>query len=154
MRPDRIVVGECRGSEALDMLQAMNTGHDGSLTTAHANSPRDILSRIEVMVLMAGIDLPVQAIREQIASAIDIIVQQTRFPCGARKITHVTEVSGVESGTIQLQDLFVYKQTGVDSNGKVQGEYAATGLMPIFYEQLERVGVAVDRSIFQTSSYQ
>lgn len=151
MRPDRIVVGECRGGEALDMLQAMNTGHDGSLTTAHANSPRDILSRLEVMVLMAGIDLPLTAIREQIASAIQIIVQQTRFPCGARKITYITEVTGVESGTIQLQDIFVYKQTGVNAAGKVQGRFQATGFMPVFYEQLEQVGVPVDRSIFSNS---
>ena len=114
MRPDRIVVGECRGGEALDMLQAMNTGHDGSLTTIHANSPRDMISRLEVLVLMAGMDLPVTAIREQVASAVDIIIQQTRFHCGSRKITRVTEVVGVESGTVQLQDIFVFDQNGVD----------------------------------------
>jgi pilus assembly protein CpaF len=141
MRPDRIVVGECRGGEALDMLQAMNTGHDGSLTTAHANSPRDMLSRLEVMVLMAGMDLPVTAIREQIASAIDLIVQQTRFKCGSRKITAITEVTGVESGKIQLQDIFVFAREGYEANGKVRGHYAATGAVPEFLEELREAGV-------------
>jgi pilus assembly protein CpaF len=149
MRPDRIVVGECRGGEALDMLQAMNTGHDGSLTTAHANSPRDVLSRLEVMVLMAGMDLPVSAIREQVASAVDLIIQQSRFPCGTRKITRITEVVGIESGTVQLQDIFVYRQTGTDKDGKVQGDFTATGFVPSFYEQLAEVGIAVDLSIFE-----
>ena len=115
MRPDRIVVGEVRSGEALDMLQAMNTGHDGSLTTAHANSPRDILSRLETMVLMSGMDLPVKAIREQISSAIDLIVQQTRLKDGTRKITYITEVSGMEGEVITLQDIFVYKEEGRDS---------------------------------------
>jgi pilus assembly protein CpaF len=141
MRPDRIVVGECRGGEALDMLQAMNTGHDGSLTTAHANSPRDMLSRLEVMVLMAGMDLPVTAIREQIASAIDLIVQQTRFKCGSRKITAITEVTGVESGKIQLQDIFVFEREGYEADGKVKGRYAATGAVPEFLEELREAGV-------------
>jgi pilus assembly protein CpaF len=141
MRPDRIVVGECRGGEALDMLQAMNTGHDGSLTTAHANSPRDMLSRLEVMVLMAGMDLPVMAIREQIASAIDLIVQQTRFKCGSRKITAITEVTGVESGKIQLQDIFIFERDGYASDGKVKGRYAATGAVPEFLEELRAAGV-------------
>jgi len=150
MRPDRIVVGECRGGEALDMLQAMNTGHDGSLTTAHANSPRDVLSRLEVMVLMSGMDLPVAAIREQIASAIDIIVQQSRFPCGTRKITRITEVVGIESNTIQLQDIFTYKQAGVHVDGKVRGNFDATGFIPVFYEQLSEIGVGVDLSIFKS----
>jgi len=149
MRPDRIVVGECRGGEALDMLQAMNTGHDGSLTTAHANSPRDILSRLEVMVLMAGMDLPVTAIREQLASAVDIIVQQTRFTCGSRKVTHVTEVTGIESGKIQLQDIFLFKQHGVDENGKIQGEFVPCGFVPTFYDDLSKIGVDVDLSIFK-----
>lgn len=149
MRPDRIVVGECRGGEALDMLQAMNTGHDGSLTTAHANSPRDVLSRLEVMVLMAGMDLPVTAIREQVASAVDVIVQQTRYSCGSRKISKITEVTGIESNTIQLQDIFVYKQHGVDENGKVKGEFQATGFIPAFYEELRSIGVNVDLSIFK-----
>ena len=141
MRPDRIVVGECRGGEALDMLQAMNTGHDGSLTTAHANSPRDMLSRLEVMVLMAGMDLPVTAIREQIASAIHLIVQQTRFKCGSRKITAITEVTGVESGKIQLQDIFVFAREGYTAEGKVQGHFAATGAVPEFLEELREAGV-------------
>jgi len=148
MRPDRIVVGECRGGEALDMLQAMNTGHDGSLTTAHANSPRDILSRLEVMVLMAGMDLPVTAIREQLASAVDIIVQQTRFTCGSRKVTHITEVTGIESGKIQLQDIFLYRQDGVTSEGKVKGEFVPCGFVPAFYDDLAKIGVNVDLSIF------
>jgi pilus assembly protein CpaF len=151
MRPDRIVVGECRGGEALDMLQAMNTGHDGSLTTAHANSPRDALSRLEVMVLMAGMDLPVAAIREQVASAVDIIVQQTRFSCGSRKITKITEVTGIEGSTVQLQDIFEFKQRGIDENGKVKGEFRATGFIPAFYEQLKVIGVPVDLSIFGQS---
>ena len=148
MRPDRIVIGECRGGEALDMLQAMNTGHDGSLTTAHANTPRDMLSRLEVMVLMAGMDLPVTAIREQIASAVDIVVQQTRFSCGTRKITHITEVTGVESGKIQLQDIFTFVQTGVDANGKVTGYFSGCGFIPEFYDKLVKIGINVDINIF------
>lgn len=151
MRPDRIVVGECRGGEALDMLQAMNTGHDGSLTTAHANSPRDVLSRLEVMVLMAGMELPVSAIREQISSAVNIIVQQTRFPCGSRKITSITEVVGIESGTIQLQDIFVYKQKGFDQEGKVRGDFEPTGFVPSFYEELAEIGYTTDLSIFKST---
>ncbi len=151
MRPDRIVVGECRGAEALDMLQAMNTGHEGSLTTAHANSPRDMLSRMEVMVLMAGMDLPIAAIREQIASAIDIIVQQSRFPDGSRKITYITEVTGIESGVIQMQDIFRFEQKGYDDEGKIVGEFRATGQVPEFYEQLRRRGLDVDMSIFQNN---
>jgi pilus assembly protein CpaF len=148
MRPDRIVVGECRGGEALDMLQAMNTGHDGSLTTAHANNPRDMLARLETMVLMAGLDLPVSAIREQIASAIDIVVQQTRYACGTRKVTHITEVTGVESGRIQLQDVFEFHQTGVDQAGKTQGYFTGCGFVPEFYEELRRIGVPLDIDIF------
>ncbi len=151
MRPDRIVVGECRGAEALDMLQAMNTGHEGSLTTAHANSPRDMLSRMEVMVLMAGMDLPIAAIREQIASAIDIIVQQSRFPDGSRKITYITEVTGMESGVIQMQDIFRFEQKGYDDEGKIMGEFRATGQVPEFYEHLRRRGLDVDMSIFQNN---
>ena len=148
MRPDRIVVGECRGGEALDMLQAMNTGHDGSLTTAHANNPRDMLARLETMVLMAGLDLPVSAIREQIASAIDIVVQQTRFACGTRKVTHITEVTGVESGRIQLQDIFVFQQTGIDQAGKTQGYFSGCGFVPEFYDELRRIGIPLDIDIF------
>lgn len=150
MRPDRIVVGECRGGEALDMLQAMNTGHDGSLTTAHANSPRDMLRRLEVMVLMAGMDLPVSAIREQVASAVDIVIQQTRFGDGSRRVTCISEVTGIESGTIQLSDIFRYQQQGFDENGRVRGEFRATGLVPKFYEELLQRGVEVDMSIFKS----
>ncbi|MEM9174058.1 MAG: ATPase, T2SS/T4P/T4SS family [Myxococcota bacterium] len=149
MRPDRIVVGECRGGEALDMLQAMNTGHDGSLTTAHANSSRDALSRLEVMVLMAGMDLPVSAIREQMASAVQMIVQQSRFADGTRKVTQITEVTGVEEGIIQLQDIFVYRQHGFDEDGRVVGGFEATGRVPQFYEELRERGVEVDFGIFE-----
>jgi pilus assembly protein CpaF len=148
MRPDRIVVGECRGGEALDMLQAMNTGHDGSLTTAHANSPRDALSRLEVMVMMSGMDLPILAIREQIASAVQIIVQQTRFPCGSRKVTAISEITGIESGTIQLHDIFVYRQKGLSPEGRVIGQFLPTGTIPTFYEDLAEIGIEIDRSIF------
>ena len=148
MRPDRIVVGECRGGEAIDMLQAMNTGHDGSLTTIHANNPRDVISRLEVLVLMAGMDLPVSAIREQVASAVNIIIQQTRFPCGTRKITKVTEVVGVESGTVQLQDIFKFDQSGTDKDGKVVGQFAASGFVPSFYEHLVEMGKAMDMGLF------
>lgn len=151
MRPDRIVVGECRGGEALDMLQAMNTGHDGSLTTAHANMPRDLISRIEVMVMMAGMDLPMMAIREQIASAVHIIVQQTRYPCGSRKISKITEVVGMESGTVQLQDIFEYQRSGYDEDGKIKGHFTACGFVPTFYEELRAAGVDLDISIFRES---
>ncbi|MBS0417472.1 MAG: Flp pilus assembly complex ATPase component TadA [Proteobacteria bacterium] len=148
MRPDRIVVGECRGGEALDMLQAMNTGHDGSLTTAHANNPRDALSRLETMVLMSGLELPVTAIREQISSALDIVVQQTRFVCGSRKITHISEVTGIESGRIQLQNIFEYVQTGMDAEGKTQGYFTGCGFVPDFYDSLRKIGIPLDLSIF------
>lgn len=148
MRPDRIVVGECRGGETLDMLQAMNTGHDGSLTTVHANSPRDLISRLEVMVMMAGMELPEKAIREQIASAVHVIVQQSRFSDGTRKITHITEITGMETGVVQMQNLFVYKQNGIDADGNVLGEYQPTGRIPEFYEVLRQQGLTVDISIF------
>ncbi len=149
MRPDRIVVGECRGGEALDMLQAMNTGHDGSLTTAHANTVHDCVSRIEVMVMMSGMDLPSIAIREQISSAVGLIVQQTRFSCGSRKITSISEVSGVDAGRVQLGEIFKFKQSGYDAEGRVEGEFIATGLIPGFYENLRERGIPVDMSIFQ-----
>lgn len=148
MRPDRIVVGECRGGEALDMLQAMNTGHDGSLTTAHANSPRDCISRLEVMVMMAGMDLPVLAIREQISSAVNIIVQQTRFACGTRKVTSICEVSGVEGNRIQLGEIFRFQQTGYNEDGRVQGKFVTTGIVPQFYEDLAKRGIDIDLEIF------
>jgi len=148
MRPDRIVVGECRGGEALDMLQAMNTGHDGSLTTVHANSPRDVISRLEVMVMMSGMELPVRAIREQVASAVDLIVQQTRFSDGSRRVTHITEVTGVEGDIVQLNDIFLFKQEGFDSEGRLLGRFEATGSVPHFYQDLRERGIPVDMSIF------
>jgi len=147
MRPDRIVVGEVRSGEALDMLQAMNTGHDGSLTTGHANSPRDMLSRLETMVLMAGVDLPVRAIREQIASAIDLIVHQNRMQDGNRKITHITEVQGMEGDTIILQDLFVFEQQGIE-RGQVKGRFKSTGIRPRFLPKLEASGIMLPPEIF------
>ncbi len=149
MRPDRIVVGECRGGEALDMLQAMNTGHDGSLTTAHANSPRDMLRRLEVMVLMAGMDLPVSAIREQVASAVNIVIQQTRYGDGSRRISCISEITGIDSGTIQLSDIFRFQQQGFDEQGRVRGHFVATGQVPQFYEELRQRGIDVDMSIFK-----
>jgi len=148
MRPDRIVVGECRGGEALDMLTAMNTGHDGSLTTVHANTPRDVISRLEVMVMMAGMDLPARAIREQIASAVHVIVQQSRLADGSRKITHISEITGMEGNTVQLNDIFLYQQEGFDEEGKVVGQYMPTGQVPHFYESLRARGIGVDMSIF------
>jgi len=148
MRPNRIVVGEVRGGEALDMLQAMNTGHDGSLTTGHANSPRDMLSRLETMVLMAGMDLPVRAIREQVASAIDIIVQQNRFRDGSRRITHITEVLGMEEDTIVMQDIFRFEQTGVNPQGKITGRFKATGIVPRFNDKLKSSGINLPEDIF------
>ncbi len=146
MRPDRIIVGEVRSGEALDMLQAMNTGHDGSLTTGHANSPRDILSRLETMVMMAGMDLPVRAIREQIASAIDLIIQQSRIQDGSRKITYITEVQKMEGDTIVLQDLFTYVQTGVNESGKSVGYYEASGLQPMFLQKFKMNNVELPKS--------
>ncbi|WP_026761397.1 CpaF family protein [Selenomonas ruminantium] len=148
MRPDRIIVGEVRSGEALDMLQAMNTGHDGSLTTAHANSPRDALSRLETMVLMSGLELPVRAIREQISSAIDLIIQQSRMKDGSRKITHVTEVQHMEGNTITMQDIFRYQQQGYDENGKAVGRYVSTGLKPNFLEKFAVNGVELPEDFF------
>lgn len=148
MRPERIIVGEVRSGEALDMLQAMNTGHDGSLTTGHANTPRDMLSRLETMVLMAGMDLPVRAIREQISSALDVIVQQSRLRDGTRKITHITEVLGMEGDVIVLQDIYRFEQTGIDKNGKVQGHFRATGIRPHFIEKLIAAGQILPDDIF------
>jgi pilus assembly protein CpaF len=149
MRPDRIVVGECRGGEALDMLQAMNTGHDGSMTTLHANSPRDALARMETLVLMAGMDLPIRAIREQIASAVNIIMQQSRFSDGSRRVTSISEVNGIDSDQIQLQEIFYFKQSGFDAQGKVQGRHVPTGYIPRFYEQLRQRGLPADLTIFR-----
>lgn len=148
MRPERIVIGEVRGGEALDMLQAMNTGHDGSLATGHSNSPRDMISRLETMVLMAGIDLPVKAIREQIAGAIDLIIQQSRLKDGTRKITHITEVQGMEGDVIVLQDIFVFQQQRMDEMGKIVGKMIPTGVRPKFYERLETSGIHIPASVF------
>jgi pilus assembly protein CpaF len=151
MRPDRIVVGECRGAEALDMLQAMNTGHEGSLTTIHANTPRDTLARLETMVLMAGMDLPIRAIREQVGSAVHMICQISRFSDGTRKVSKITEVSGLEGDRITLQDLFEFVQTGIDDNGRVLGAVKPTGAVPTFIEEIAVRGIRFDRSIFDTS---
>jgi len=148
MRPDRIVVGEVRGGEALDMLQAMNTGHDGSLTTVHANTPRDAISRIETLVLMAGMDLPIKVVRQQVSSAVDLIVQQTRLKDGQRKVTAVTEVAGMEGDVIVLTDVFKFIQTGVTTDGKVLGEISATGIRPNFTPRLEAAGFKLNADIF------
>jgi pilus assembly protein CpaF len=148
MRPERIVIGEVRSAEALDMLQAMNTGHDGSLATGHANTPRDMIARLETMVLMAGIDLPIKAIREQISGALDLIIHQSRLKDGSRKITHITEVQNLEGDVVVLQDIFVYQQTGVDENGKSVGHIVPTGVRPRFYEQLDVSGIHIPPSVF------
>lgn len=148
MRPDRIIVGEVRTGEALDMLQAMNTGHDGSLTTAHANSPRDVLSRLETMVMMSGLELPERAIREQISSAIDLIIHQARLRDGSRKITYITEVQKMEGTTITTQDIFRFEQTGFDNNGKILGHFVPTGLRPSFLEKFEISGIKLPDGFF------
>jgi len=148
MRPERIVVGECRGGEALEMLQAMNTGHDGSMTTLHANTPRDAIARIETMVLMAGMDLPVRAIREQIAAAVNVIVQQSRLKDGSRKITNITEVQGMEGDVVVLQDVFLFEQTGLDERGKIIGQLRPTGIRPKFVEAFESQNIYLPPNIF------
>jgi pilus assembly protein CpaF len=149
MRPDRIIVGEVRDASALDMLQAMNTGHDGSICTLHSNGPRDTLARMETMVLMAGMDLPVRAIREQVASAVDLIVHQTRFKDGTRRITHVTEVEHMEGDVITLQDIFLWDGTrGFDAEGRTLGRLASTGLRPKFLEKMAYANVTVDPLLF------
>jgi pilus assembly protein CpaF len=150
MRPERIVIGEVRSGEALDMLQAMNTGHDGSLTTAHANSPRDLLSRLETMVLMAGMELPVRAIREQMASAIDLIVHQARLRDGSRKITHITEVMGMEGEIITLQDIYCYDSQGFDDRGHLKGQFKASGIRPKFMDKMFAAGVGLPDDLFIT----
>ena len=152
MRPDRIIVGECRGGEALDMLQAMNTGHDGSLTTVHANSPRDVISRLETMVLMSGMELPSRAIREQIASAVDIIIHESRMSDGSRKVTAITEVTGLEGNQIVMQDIFAFRQKGVGPDGKIIGEFKPTGAMPTWYDQLSGRGIKCDPKMFDPDS--
>lgn len=148
MRPDRIIVGEVRGGEALDMLQAMNTGHDGSLTTAHANNPRDALSRLETMVLMAGFEMPIRAIREQVSSAIELILQQSRLKDGSRKITYITEVQHMEGDVITTQDLFRFEQTGMDENGKLTGHFVSTGMQPGFMDKFQVNGVSLPDDFF------
>ncbi|MEZ4503845.1 MAG: CpaF family protein [Dehalococcoidia bacterium] len=153
MRPDRIIVGEVRGGESFDMLQAMNTGHDGSLTTVHANSPRDALSRIENMVLTAGFDLPVAAIRDQMASAFNVIVQLSRLSDGSRKVVSITEVTGTESNTVTMQDLFQFKQTGIDAEGRVVGVQRATGIRPTFSDRLKAYGVDLGSELFDVGRW-
>jgi pilus assembly protein CpaF len=147
MRPDRIVVGEVRGGEAFDMLQAMNTGHDGSLTTVHSNSPRDSLRRVENMVLMAGVDMPLRAIREQVASAIDLVVHLRRFRDGVRRVVQITEVQGLESETVVMQDIFEFRQEGVE-DGQVVGEFHPTGIRPKFSERIEEAGLMLPSRMF------
>ena len=154
MRPDRIVVGECRSGEALDMLQAMNTGHDGSITTIHSNSPRDTLSRIETMTLMSGFDLPIRAIREQMASALDLIVHLTRLRDGTRRVTHVTEVQGMEGDVITLQDIFLFDYgMGVDEDGRFKGHLKATGIRPRFAEKLQDLGIRLSADLFHAEGF-
>jgi septum site-determining protein MinD len=150
MRPDRIVVGECRGGEALDMLQAMNTGHSGSLTTIHSNNPRECISRLETLVMMSGLNLPVKAIRENISSAVNIIVQQTRLTDGSRKVTHISEVQGMQGDVVTMQDIFVFKQEGMDKNRKILGRFVPTGFVPKFVEEMEAKGLKVSRGWFAT----
>jgi pilus assembly protein CpaF len=148
MRPDRIILGEIRSGEALDMLQAMNTGHDGSLTTIHANTPRDALTRIETMVAMAGLNLPPKAMRHYIASAIDVLVQMTRLSDGTRKMTSLSEITGMEGEVVTLNEIFTFQQTGVDGQGKVKGRFAATGIRPKFVQKFESLGLQVPADLF------
>jgi pilus assembly protein CpaF len=149
MRPERIIIGECRGPEALDMLQAMNTGHEGSLTTIHANTPRDALSRLETMIMMAGFELPLKAMRAQMASAVDLVVQASRLQGGARKITYITEVMGMEQDTVVMQDIYRYDKQGVDETGRSYGKFVATGIRPAFMSRLETAGVRLPSSAFR-----
>lgn len=149
MRPERIVIGECRGPETLDMLQAMNTGHEGSLTTIHANSPRDGIARLETMIMMAGFELPLKAMRTQIASAVDLIVQASRLQGGPRKITHITEVVGMEQDTVVMQDIYKFEQEGIDESGRAHGKFMATGVRPTFMARLEAAGVRLPSSAFR-----
>jgi pilus assembly protein CpaF len=151
MRPDRIVVGECRAGEALDMLQAMNTGHDGSMTTVHSNSPRDCIARLETLVMMAGMDLPAKAIREQIASAVNLVVQQSRISDGTRKVTSITEIIGMQGEVVTMQEIFGFRRTGMDKNRKVIGKFVATGFIPKFIDELEQQGIKIPRGIFSVS---
>jgi pilus assembly protein CpaF len=149
MRPERIIIGECRGPETLDMLQAMNTGHDGSLTTIHANTPRDGIARMETMIMMAGFELPVKAMRQQIASAVDLIIQANRLQGGSRRVTHITEVVGMEQETVVMQDIYHYVRDGLDESGRTRGRFVATGVRPNFMDRLEAAGVRLPSSAFR-----
>jgi pilus assembly protein CpaF len=149
MRPERIIIGECRGAEALDMLQAMNTGHAGSMTTLHANTPRDAQSRLETLVMMAGMELPIKAMRQQISSAVDMIVQVNRLQGGPRKITSISEVLGMEGDVIIMQEIFRFKQLGIDQNGRCYGQFEATGVRPAFIPRLEAAGIKLPTNLFQ-----
>jgi len=149
MRPERIIIGECRGPESLDMLQAMNTGHSGSMTTLHANTPRDAQARLETMIMMAGTELPLKAMRQQISSAVDVIVQANRPQGGPRKITSITEVLGMEQDVIIMQEIFRYKQLGIDQNGRCYGQFEATGVRPTFVQRLEAAGIKLPTNLFQ-----
>ena len=149
MRPERIIIGECRGGETLDMLQAMNTGHDGSLTTIHANNPRDGVARLETMVMMSGFDLPIKAIRQQISSAVNLIIQANRLQGGPRRVTHITEINGMEGETVVMQDIFRFVQDGIGENGKAHGHFTATGVRPAFMSRLEQAGVKLPGSTFR-----
>jgi pilus assembly protein CpaF len=149
MRPERIIIGECRGGETLDMLQAMNTGHDGSMTTVHSNSPRDAIARLETLVMMAGYDLPIKAIRQQVAGAVDVIIQANRLQGGPRRVMNITEVQGMEQDTVVLQDIYRFVQEGVDENGKAHGYFEATGVRPSFMPRLESAGIRLPASAFR-----
>ena len=149
MRPERIIIGECRGPETLDMLQAMNTGHEGSLTTTHANTPRDCIARMETMIMMAGFELPIKAMRTQIASAVDLVIQANRLQGGPRKVTRITEICGMENDTIVMQDIFKYDKTGVDENGRAKGRFMCTGVRPKCMDKLEAMGIKLPASIFR-----
>jgi pilus assembly protein CpaF len=149
MRPERVIIGECRGAETLDMLQAMNTGHEGSMTTLHANTPRDAIARIETMITMAGFELPLKALRQQIASSVDLIIQASRLQGGIRKVTHITEVVGMEQETVVMQDIYVYKQDGIDETGRAVGRFEASGIRPTFMDKLEQAGVRLPASAFR-----
>jgi pilus assembly protein CpaF len=149
MRPERIIIGECRGPETLDMLQAMNTGHEGSLTTLHANTPRDALARMETMIMMSGFEMPAKAMRQQISSAVDLIIQANRLQGGSRRITHITEVVGMEQDTIVMQDIYRYEQSHMDEDGRARGKFLATGVRPAFMDRLESAGVRLPASAFR-----
>jgi pilus assembly protein CpaF len=149
MRPERIIIGECRGAETLDMLQAMNTGHAGSMTTLHANTPRDAQARMETMIMMAGLELPIKAMRQQICSAIDLIIQANRLQGGPRKVTSITEIMGMEQDMIIMQEIFRYKQLGIDQNGRTFGQFEASGVRPSFVARLEASGIKLPSNLFQ-----